>query len=299
MGWTRFCRDGWIPRMHPFPLDLHGRGMYPRWLRGMGRRLTILFRNLAFYLAAAGMTLAFAPVLAMAALKIIAWDRLARMYLAGIAFLLKRVCGVTVEVTGLDNIPAGQVLFACAQQCTWENFYIPDMLGDPVVFIKNEIVGYPIVGKLSLERGYIVANRGQGVDAIRHTFAEARVRKSEGRSFFIFPTGWRTGKALSPPLQHGIAKLYGMLELPCVPIAHNAVLCWPHKSWLRLPGTIRVHILPPIEPGLDKARFLARLHSELFGATDDLLAPPSPPAFYRQLDARGTDLARTMMDVGN
>ncbi|MGB3500792.1 MAG: lysophospholipid acyltransferase family protein [Mesorhizobium sp.] len=270
--------------------------MFPRWFRNMGRNLTVLARNLAFYLAVGLMSIAFAPVVLMAILRIASWDFVGRAYLACFGWLLRRICGIAVEVTGMENIPAGQVLFACAQQCNWENFFIPPMVGNPVIFIKNELQSYPIMSQIARERGYIFANRGQGLDAIRDTFAQARARKADGHSLFIFPTGWRTGEELSPPFQHGIARLYTTLDMPCVPIAHNAVRCWPHKSWLRLPGTIRVHILPPIEPGLDKASFLNRLHGELFGATDDLLSPPAPPALYHEPDSGGRALARDMMD---
>lgn len=263
----------------------------------MSRRVTVVLRSLAFHLSAAAMSLGFGPLALMAWLRVVSWEFLAARYLAGIAFLLRHICGITVEVTGVENIPAGQVLFASAQQCTWENLYLPELLGNPIAFVKNELSWYPFVGPLARERGYIAANRGQGMDAIREAFTEARARKSSGRSFLIFPTGWRTGAQLSPPLQHGIARIYQVLELPCVPIAHNAVLCWPHKSWLRLAGCIRVHILPPIEPGLDKAAFLGRLHSELFGATDDLLAPPPPPHFYRRTDGQTRELARAIEEA--
>lgn len=263
----------------------------------MGRHLTILLRNLAFYFVAGGMSLAFAPLAALAVARVVTWDYFGRRYLTGIGTLLRGICGITVEVTGLETIPEGQVLFASAQQCTWENLFFPEIFGNPVLLVKNEMSRYPIVGRLSEERGYIPTNRGQGVEAVRSMFAEVQARKSDGRSFFIFPTGWRTGTNLSPPLQHGIAKIYSTLEMPCVPIAHNAGRCWPHGSWLRFPGRINVQVLPAIEPGLDKATFLAKLHASLFGATDDLLSPPPAPKFFRHGNAQTHALRQVILDA--
>lgn len=259
-------------------------------------RLTasVIFRNAAFYAAAGAMTVAFIPIGSLPYLRLMSWDRMSTMYLGMIAWLLKRICRIDVEVVGMENIPAGPVLFAPAQQCTWENLYFPTMFGNPVMLIKNEIRAYPIVSRLSRERGYIFANRGKSADAVRETFLETKAAMATGRSVMIFPTGWRTGNDLSPPIHSGIAVMYRMLDAPCVPIAHNAGLCWPHKSWLRLPGTITVQVLPAIPPGLDKQAFLDRLHAELFGATDDLLAPPAAPTPMPAQDSQAAALSKSI-----
>jgi 1-acyl-sn-glycerol-3-phosphate acyltransferase len=34
-----------------------------------------------------------------------------------------------------------------------------------------------------------------------------------------------------------------------VPVAHNAGSYWPRRGWMKKPGTVRVVIGPPIEPG--------------------------------------------------
>jgi 1-acyl-sn-glycerol-3-phosphate acyltransferase len=266
------------------------------WWCGKTMRLTasVIFRNVAFYAAAAAMTVAMWPIGALPYLGLMSWDRMSTLYLGMIAWLLKRICRIDVEVAGMETIPAGPVIFAPAQQCTWENLYFPIMFGNPVMLIKNEIKAYPIVSRLARERGYIYANRGRSTDEIRSTFIATKEAVAAGRSVMMFPTGWRTGNDLSPPLQNGIAIMYRMLDVPCVPIAHNAGLCWPHKSWLRLPGTISVRVLPAIPAGLSKEAFLDRLHAELFGATDDLLAPPSAPAPMPAQDSQAAALAKSI-----
>ena len=260
----------------------------------MALSVSVIFRNAAFYAAAAVMSVAFVPIGSLPYLGLMSWNRMSTLYLRMIAWLLKRICRIEVQVAGMDNIPAGPVLFAPAQQCTWENLYFPSLFGNPVMLIKNEIRTYPIVSRLARERGYIYANRGKSADAIRETFVATKAAVETGRSVMIFPTGWRTGNDLSPPIHSGIAAMHRMLDVPCVPVAHNAGLCWPHKSWLRLPGTITVQVLPAIPPGLEKQVFLDRLHAELFGATDDLLAAPAAPVLMTARDARTSALAHSI-----
>ena len=72
--------------------------------------------------------------------------------------------------------------------------------------------------------------------------------------------------------------------MPCVPVALNTGLYWPRRKFLRRPGTVRIEILPPIEPGLDKASFQRILQERVETASDRLLAQGRA-----ELAARGMD----------
>eukprot|EP01035_Chromulina_nebulosa_P007204 gene7204-biopygen6100 len=69
-----------------------------------------------------------------------------------------------------------------------------------------------------------------------------------------------------------IATFGDVLGLPCVPVALNSGLYWPRRKFLRRPGIIRIEILPPIAPGLDKAVFHALLQERIETTSDRLLA---------------------------
>ena len=58
----------------------------------------------------------------------------------------------------------------------------------------------------------------------------------------------------------------------CLPVALHSGLFWPRRSFLRRPGTLVVDVLPPIEPGLDKSAFQARLQHDIETAAEVLLA---------------------------
>jgi 1-acyl-sn-glycerol-3-phosphate acyltransferase len=49
-------------------------------------------------------------------------------------------------------------------------------------------------------------------------------------------------------------------------------LFWPRRSFRRFPGTIRVEILDPIPPGLDKDAFFERMQQQVEAATARLVA---------------------------
>ena len=71
---------------------------------------------------------------------------------------------------------------------------------------------------------------------------------------------------------HGIEKIAcGPLIVACLPVALNSGLFWPRRSLRRNPGTIRVEVLDPIPPGLDKDSFFKRLQHEIEAAATRLL----------------------------
>jgi len=59
--------------------------------------------------------------------------------------------------------------------------------------------------------------------------------------------------------------------VPCVPVALNSGLFWRRRSFIRLPGTITVEFLDPIEPGLDKQIFFKRLQDDIEAVTARLI----------------------------
>ena len=95
----------------------------------------------------------------------------------------------------------------------------------------------------------------------------------------------RSPAGAEPSYKFGVVHLYAETGVPCLPIALNSGLYWPRRSIMRYPGTIRVDILDPIPPGLDKETFAARLRSTIEEATAQLIAEGE-----RDLAARGIKL---------
>jgi len=88
----------------------------------------------------------------------------------------------------------------------------------------------------------------------------------------IFPEGTRAPVGGRNPYHPGVAALYRHLGCPVVPVALNSGLFWPRRSFVKRPGRIALEFLAPIEPGLDRKRFMAELEQRLESATARLIA---------------------------
>ena len=85
--------------------------------------------------------------------------------------------------------------------------------------------------------------------AIRQLVELGRKRMDQGRIIMLFPEGTRVLPGQSKPFKLGGAILAQKTGYSILPIAHNAGEFWPRHSYIKWPGTIRVVIGPPIEPG--------------------------------------------------
>jgi 1-acyl-sn-glycerol-3-phosphate acyltransferase len=100
----------------------------------------------------------------------------------------------------------------------------------------------------------------------------ARIELQRRRQIIIFPEGTRRAPGAEPRYKFGVVHLYAETGVPCLPIALNSGLFWPRRSFLRFPGTVRLQILDPIPPGLDKQVFAAELREKIETATAELIA---------------------------
>lgn len=232
-------------------------------------RTDLYLRNAAFYLAASVVS---APFVLAVPLVVFAFDRLGmpiiRAYLRAILFLLKWMCGLDYRVAGRENLPAGPALLAAVHQSTWENLFFIVIFDNPAFVVKEELLGYPLIGSIVRSNGYLPAYRTGDLDKIKQTFEAARRQAATGRIILIYPTGTRTGTDEMPELKRGVAALYQTLALPCVPVVHDSGRYWQHRSWMRHKGTIRVNIRPALAPDLPKREFLTTLDERLRAATD-------------------------------
>ncbi|HHN66962.1 MAG TPA: 1-acyl-sn-glycerol-3-phosphate acyltransferase [Thermopetrobacter sp.] len=230
--------------------------------------------NLAFYVSYPLAMLALSPVLfgsrwrAMWALKW--WSR-----------TFVRMCavigGLRMEVRGAEHIPAGAAIVAGNHQSMWETFALFHLFDDPAIVLKKELGLIPLVGSYLRVLRMLLVARERGGPAMRAMLREAKRARAAGRQILIFPEGTRRPPFQPGRFMPGVAALYGALQAPCVPLAHNAGVFWPRRRFWRWPGTIVVEFLPPIEPGLERRVFLRRLEETVTRAAERL----SEEAFLR------------------
>lgn len=190
-------------------------------------------------------------------------------------FLLRPICGIRYEIRGDLKALQRPVLIASKHQSMWETVFFVAHCPGAAIVLKRELTNLPIYGWYAKRAQMISVDREGGASALKDMVQQASARLGEGRPVAIFPEGTRQPPGAAPEYKPGIALLYQQLGVPCVPVALNSGLCWPASGVLRIPGTITIEILEPIDPGLPRAAFMQTLQERIETAANRLL--PSQP----------------------
>ena len=185
---------------------------------------------------------------------------------------LKWIAGLDYEVRGQENLPSGPFMVAAKHLSMWETMAMHALVHHPATVMKRQLLMIPGYGWYARKTKMIVIDRDAAASAIRSMIGDAKARLSEGRPIVIFPEGTRRELGAPPDYKPGVAALYSMLDIPCVPMAHNSSLFWPRRGFLRKPGKVIVEFLPAIAPGLKRHDFMAELQRRLEEGTNRLLA---------------------------
>jgi 1-acyl-sn-glycerol-3-phosphate acyltransferase len=196
----------------------------------------------------------------------------ARRLTMGTLFMLRHIIGLTYEVRGDLSLLRQPVIVACKHQSAWDTFIFYLLARDPAYVMKKELMLIPVYGWLARKQRMIPIDRKAGAGALRGLLRAAEAALAERRQIIIFPQGTRVAPGASAPYQSGVAALYGRLGCPVVPVALNSGCFWPRRSFIKYPGRIVLELLPPIAPGLPKAKFMAELERRIETATARLEA---------------------------
>ena len=156
-----------------------------------------------------------------------------------------------------------QVIYAVKHQSAWETIILSWLLHAPAFVLKVELLRLPIIGLFFIKTGCIPVDRADGMRALRKMRDAALELAAQGRSMLIFPQGTRVQPGASKPYEIGVFALYESTGLPVVPVALNSGLVWPRNSWLKYPGTVDIHFLELIQPGLTRKQFMAKLEQQI------------------------------------
>lgn len=237
----------------------------------------ILLRAIAFQIAfwvwSAVINLAWLPSLLMSPMATV---RGQTIWAQGVMVLLRVLAGIRYELRGRENIPPGAVLIAAKHQSAWDTMIFHIIARDPAIVMKAELLKIPIYGWYCRHSRMIPIDRDTGSKALRAMVDAAKAAAAEERPIVIFPQGTRVAPDASAPYLPGIAALYRQLGIPVVPVALNSGVFWPRRSIRRKPGTIVLEYLPPIEPGLTRKDFMARLENAIEPASRHLAETADP-----------------------
>lgn len=224
----------------------------------------ILIRSALFNLFFYGVTLLL--ILPATAVRLVAPQRVlgfaafwARIVLAG----SRIICGISVEVSGLDRITAGAALIASSHQSAFDTLVWLTLTPRCCYVLKRELVRIPLVGPLTQAAGMIAIDRSAGSAALRALMRQAEQAARAGRQIVIFPEGTRSEPGTVRPLQPGVAAIAARTGLPVIPVATNSGLCWGRRAFLKRPGTIRIVVNEPIPPSLRKDALMTLLQRRI------------------------------------
>jgi 1-acyl-sn-glycerol-3-phosphate acyltransferase len=218
-----------------------------------------------FFLITAILSLIFLPVLVLPRAATI-W--LARLWSRATLWGLKVFTGIGFEVRGVP--PKGAVLVASKHMSMWDTLALDLTLDAPAIVLKRELLRIPFYGWFLWKATAIPIDRAAGASALRKMARAARRVLAEHRPILIFPEGTRKKPGAAPDYKPGVAGLYGMLGVECVPVALNSGVYW--TGFLKRPGTIVLQFLEPIPPGLKRDAFMALLQERIERATTALLS---------------------------
>ena len=210
------------------------------------------------------LSLIFLPVLLLPRMATV-W--LARLWSRSTFWGLKVFAGIGFEVRGAA--PKGAALVASKHMSMWDTLALYLALNSPAIVLKRSLLYIPFYGWFLWKATAIAIDRGAGAGALRKMSAAAQKVLDEGRPILIFPEGTRKKPHAPPDYKPGVAGLYALSKVPCVPVALNSGVYW--TGFIKKPGTIVLEFLEPIAPGLKREAFMALLESRIETATSRLL----------------------------
>lgn len=229
----------------------------------------LLLRSSLFMLWFLGMTL----VLAVMGLPLLAGPRpgtvrLGRLWSKATLWGLRVFAGTHMRITG--PIPRGPVLVAAKHMSMWDTLALHLALEDPGIVLKRELLSIPFYGWYLGKAAAIPIERTGAARALRQMREAAQKVLREGRPVLIFPEGTRRKPGAPPTYKPGVAGLYTMLEVACVPVALDSGLYW--QGFWKRPGTITLAFLETIPSGLARREFMPLLEKRIEEATAKLIA---------------------------
>lgn len=163
-------------------------------------------------------------------------------------YLLRVVCGISYRVQGTEHIPSTPAVILSKHQSAWETLALQVIFPPQVWVLKRELLLIPFFGWGLAMTSPIAINRKSGKAALEQIVEEGKDRLKKGFCIVIFPEGTRIAPGKRGKYRIGGAWLATHTHTPVIPVAHNAGEFWGKNSFLKLPGTISIHIGPPISP---------------------------------------------------
>ena len=212
--------------------------------------LNLIIRSLFFYFVFYTIAIFFSTFMALFFFSSIAMLYIGKIWSICILFLLKHICNLDYEITGLENIPTDKhFIVASKHQSVWETYAYQAFFFPTIFVMKKEILYVPMLNIDALIGGHIFINRGKTTKSDLIRLTKTFDKRLKTKNIVVFPEGTRTKIGETDKYKSGLSIITKGLDTLIVPVAMNAGSFWGKNSIIKYPGTIKVHILKPIETG--------------------------------------------------
>ena len=195
----------------------------------------------------------------------------AKIWIRGIFFFLKYICGVTHEIRGLESLSNEPMIVVAKHQSAFETFALYYYLENSFFIHKKQLIYIPIFGQYLLKSNMVSIDRRGQAATMRKMISQIKKKINDGSTIIIFPEGTRRKPWAKPEYKSGFVGIYNTTKRALQPVALNSGLFWKKGMGVIRKGNIIIEFLPSIEVGLDKKNVLKRVESSIEAATNKLL----------------------------
>ena len=166
-----------------------------------------------------------------------------------VAFLLKHIAKITIEVRGKEYLNQDYAVYAGKHQSAVETYTLTTFIPKATYVMKKELTKIPVFGWAQAFYGIIPVDRSAGSAAMKTMLRCAKEMVEKKRPIIIFPEGTRTKNGEMGRFKQGAFKIAMDLHLPVVPISlvgfYDAM---PRNHFYVTPfSKVQLHIGKPID----------------------------------------------------
>jgi len=170
-------------------------------------------------------------------------------------FLLKKLCGLSYNISGLENVPEQRCVVFVKHSSVYEIFIMLKHFSPSSWVGKHELMYIPIFRGVFKKFKLIPVKRGYGSSEVYKVKEAGKERLQSGNWIIIFPEGTRMPYNKSKRYGLSGAILASETGSKILPISHNAGKFWKRRGWIKKPGCVEFIIGKPLETrglGLDE-----------------------------------------------
>jgi len=184
-----------------------------------------------------------------------------------------RAAGIRIEISGLENIPAGRSCIFMSNHVSNLDppVLIPLLPGRSSVLLKRELMNIPILGRAMRMAKFVPVELGSRRDAAKASVEAAADALRSGLNILVYPEGTRSLDGRLATFKKGPFFLAEETKAPIIPIALAGTQTMMRKGSSAItPGVARIQVLPAIEPSKYRTR------EELMAAVRSSIAEALP-----------------------